>query len=302
MDLKELTTFRTIIEEGTFSKAAAKLNYAQSTVTNQIQRLEKELGFQLFKRGWDAELTASGKIYAEEIDELIQHWNFVMDQAKSLKKEEIGTLHIGVIETVATTALPLILRQFRKHKPNITCHFTVGNTDTLSKALVDGTLDFAISGEPHSVPFLHFEPLYHEQIAFIVSRSHPFAAKNGLQLEDLYEYPLIVGGKNCLYHIRLEKELSRFRSMPFFYTVSQISSIPSFVSTIPSVGVVLSSMPLPEELVTIPFQLTDPNIPIGLLQNNQQSQYLTSARRLFMQLVKEQWEMTPIEAENIEIL
>ncbi|MFT9368841.1 LysR family transcriptional regulator [Paenibacillus polymyxa] len=302
MDLKELTTFRTIIEEGTFSKAAAKLNYAQSTVTNQIQRLEKELGFQLFKRGWDAELTASGKIYAEEVDELIQHWNFVMDQARSLKKEEIGTLHIGVIETVATTVLPLILRQFRKHKPNITCHFTAGNTDTLSKALVDGTLDFAISGEPHSVPSLHFEPLYHEQIAFIVSRSHPFAAKNGLQLEDLYEYPLIVGGKNCLYHIRLEKELSRFRSMPFFYTVSQISSIPSFVSTIPSVGVVLSSMPLPEELVTIPFQLTDPNIPIGLLQNNQHPQYLTSARRLFMQLVKEQWEMTPIEAENIEIL
>ncbi|AZH28837.1 LysR family transcriptional regulator [Paenibacillus sp. M-152] len=302
MDLKELTTFRTIIEEGTFSKAAAKLNYAQSTVTNQIQRLEKELGFQLFKRGWDAELTASGKIYAEEIDELIQHWNFVMDQAKSLKKEEIGTLHIGVIETVATTVLPLILRQFRKHKPNITCHFTVGNTDTLSKALVDGTLDFAISGEPHSVPSLHFEPLYHEQIAFIVSRSHPFAAKNGLQLEDLYEYPLIVGGKNCLYHIRLEKELSRFRSMPFFYTVSQISSIPSFVSTIPSVGVVLSSMPLPEELVTIPFQLTDPNIPIGLLQNNQHPQYLTSARRLFMQLVKEQWGMTPVGAENIEIL
>ncbi|MDN4086091.1 LysR family transcriptional regulator [Paenibacillus polymyxa] len=286
MDLKELTTFRTIIEEGTFSKAAAKLNYAQSTVTNQIQRLEKELGFQLFKRGWDAELTSSGKMYAKEVDGLIRHWNFVMDQAKSLKKEEIGTLHIGVLETVATTALPLILRQFREHKPKITCHFTVGNTDALSKALLDGTLDFAISGEPHSIPSLHFEPLYQEQIAFIVSRSHPFAARNELQLEDLYEYPLIVGGKNCLYHIRLEKELSLFPSMPFFYTVSQISSIPSFVHTFPSVGVVLSSMPLQKDLVTIPLQLTDPNIPIGLLQNNQHPQYLTSAQRLFMQLVK----------------
>ncbi|WOZ40032.1 LysR family transcriptional regulator [Paenibacillus polymyxa] len=286
MDLKELTTFRTIIEEGTFSKAAAKLNYAQSTVTNQIQRLEKELGFQLFKRGWDAELTSSGKIYAEEVDGLIRHWNFVTDQAKSLKKEEIGTLHIGVLETVATTALPLILRQFREHKPKITCHFTVGNTDALSKALLDGTLDFAISSEPHSIPSLHFEPLYQEQIAFIVSRSHPFAARNELQLEDLYEYPLIVGGKNCLYHIRLEKELSRFPAMPFFYTVSQISYIPSFVHTISSVGVVLSSMPLQKDLVTIPLQLTDPNIPIGLLQNNQHPQYLTSAQRLFMQLVK----------------
>lgn len=136
-------------------------------------------GISAFKRGWDAELTSPGKLYAEEINGLIQHWNFVMDQAKSLKKEEIGTLHIGVIETVAATVLPLVLQQFREHKPNITCHFTVGNTDALANALVDGKLDFAISGEPHSIPSLHFEPVYHEHIAFIVSRNHPFAAKVG---------------------------------------------------------------------------------------------------------------------------
>lgn len=289
MDLKELTTFRTIIEEGTFSKAAAKLNYAQSTVTNQIQRLEKELGFQLFKRGWDAELTASGKVYAEEVDGLIQHWNFVLDQAKSLKKQEVGTLHIGVIETVAATILPFVLQRFREHKPNITCHFTVGNTDTLSNALMDRTLDFAICGEPHSIPSLHFEPIYHEQIAFIVSRKHPLVEKSELQLEDLYEYPLIAGGKSCLYSIRLEKEFSRFPSMPFLYTVSQISSIPSFVKTISSVGVVLSSLSLPDELVAIPLQLKDPNIAIGLLQDIQHQQYMSSAQKLFMQLIKEQW-------------
>ncbi|WP_283655404.1 LysR family transcriptional regulator [Paenibacillus sp. RC334] len=288
MDLKELTTFRTIIEEGTFSKAAAKLNYAQSTVTSQVQRLEKELGFQLFKRGWDAELTAAGNYYAEEVDGLIQHWNYVLDQAKSLKKEEIGTLHIGVIETVAATVLPEVLRQFREHKPNMTCHFTVGNTDALSNALMENTLDFAICGEPYSIPSLHFEPVYHEQIAFIVSRDHPFAAKSELHLEDLYEYPLIVGGKNCLYHIRLEKELSRFPPMPFFYTVSQISSIPSFVKTISSVGVVLSSLPLPDELITIPLQLADPSIPVGLLHSSQHQQYMPSAQKLLMQLVKEQ--------------
>lgn len=289
MDLKELTTFRTIIEEGTFSKAAARLNYAQSTVTNQIQRLEKELGFQLFKRGWDAELTASGKVYAEEVDGLIQHWNFVLDQAKSLKKQEVGTLHIGVIETVAATILPFVLQRFREHKPNITCHFTVGNTDTLSNALMDRTLDFAICGEPHSIPSLHFEPIYHEQIAFIVSRKHPLVEKSELQLEDLYEYPLIAGGKSCLYSIRLEKEFSRFPSMPFLYTVSQISSIPSFVKTISSVGVVLSSLSLPDELVVIPLQLKDSNIAIGLLQNIQHQQYMSSAQKLFMQLIKEQW-------------
>ena len=51
MDLKELKSFQAILKEGSFSKAAQKLNYAQSTVTTQIQKLEKEIGFSLFYRG-----------------------------------------------------------------------------------------------------------------------------------------------------------------------------------------------------------------------------------------------------------
>lgn len=287
MDLKELTTFRTIIEEGTFSKAAAKLNYAQSTVTNQVQRLERELGIKLFKRGWDAELTASGKIYAEEVDELIKHWNYVLEQAKSLQKEEIGVLNIGVIETVTATILPSVLQKFREYKPNITCNFIVGNTDSISNALIDNVIDFAIGAELHHKPSLHFEFMYNEQISFIVSKSHPFAERSTLALEDLYEYPLIIGGKNCLYQMRLEMELSQLSAKPFFYSISQISSIPPFVQKIPSVGVVLSSLPLPAEVVTIPVHMTNPYIPIGLLQNSKK-EYMSSTKKIFMQLLKEE--------------
>lgn len=83
MDLKELITFQTILKEGTFSRAAEKLNYAQSTISNQMQRLEKEIGVQLFNRGWDVELTNAGKLFALEIEKLIQHWNEVTDLTKS---------------------------------------------------------------------------------------------------------------------------------------------------------------------------------------------------------------------------
>lgn len=134
VDLKELTTFQTILQEGNFSKAAAKLNYAQSTITNQVQRLEKELGIKLFKRGWDSELTAAGRIFAEEIDKLIQHWNYVAEQAKALQKEEIGTLSIGGLEFLTEQILPNSLRRFREYKPKVSCHFVTGNTDSLSRA------------------------------------------------------------------------------------------------------------------------------------------------------------------------
>jgi len=64
MNLKELITFQTIVREGTFAKAADKLHYAQSTITSQIQRVEKEMGVQLFRRNWEAELTDAGRLFA----------------------------------------------------------------------------------------------------------------------------------------------------------------------------------------------------------------------------------------------
>lgn len=140
MDLKELTTFQTILQEGNFSKAAAKLNYAQSTITNQVQRLEKELGIKLFKRGWDSELTAAGQIFATEIDKLIQHWNYVAEQAKALQKEEIGTLSIGGLESLTEQVLPNSLKRFRDYKPNVSCHFVIGNTASLSRSLLQNVL------------------------------------------------------------------------------------------------------------------------------------------------------------------
>jgi len=297
MDLKELTTFRTIIQEGTFSKAAAKLNYAQSTVTNQIQRLEKELGIKLFKRGWDAELTPSGKVYAEEVDKLIQHWNYVLDQAKSLQKEEIGTLHIGVPETMTASLLPAVLHRFRALKPQIECHFTVGNADMLAQSLLQNSLDFAITGEPHDISALRFEHLYDEKISFIVSKNHPYADAPTVSMEALYDYPLFVGGKTCLYHMRLVKEFAGYSGTPFLYTVSQISSIPSFVQQIPSVGAVLSSLQLPPDIVHLEVSMKEPLIPIGILQLSK-LQYRSSASTLFLQCLKKELELWQLTREE----
>ncbi|WP_338120015.1 LysR family transcriptional regulator [Paenibacillus thalictri] len=150
-----------LAQEGTFSKAAAKLNYAQSTITNQIQRLEKEMGIQLFRRGWDAELTGSGQLFAAEIDSLIKHWQYVSEQAKALQKEEIGTIRMGALESVLENTLPNCLRRFRELKPKVSYSIATGNTDSLSLALTQKQLDFALCGEPADPSGYVFDPLYH---------------------------------------------------------------------------------------------------------------------------------------------
>lgn len=289
MDLKELVTFRAIIQEGTFSRAADKLNYAQSTVTHQVQRLEKELGITLFERGWEAELTPAGKIYAQQVDGLIAHWQFVLEQAKSLQKEEIGTLTIGVLETLTGSILPRVLQRFREQKPNIVCNFIVGNTDTLKMSLQSGAIDFAICAEPTTIGTLRFDPIYNEKISFVVAANHPLAGQRVLSLHDLSDYPLVMGGTNCIYRIKMEKEFSRIAAEPFFYTVSQLSSIPGFIQRIPAIGVIVESVRVNSDLVQLPLEISDPFIPVGILQDKKK-EYMSATKELFIRFVREELE------------
>lgn len=288
MDLKELKAFRTIIEEGTFSKAAKKLDYAQSTITNQIQRLEKELGIQLFKRGWDAELTEAGKIYAKEVGALIEHWNLVSEKAADLRKEERGNIVIGVTEILTEKVLPNTIRKFSNHKPKVGCHFIVGSTDTLAKALMaDDSLDFVCSGEPTDLKGLHFDSLYQEEISFIVNSNHILLKQKNLELMDILSYTFVTGGSSCLYRLQLEREISTYLTTSFFHSVSQISAIPTIIQQTDFIGVVLSSTALPDGIVRIPVRLKNPYLPIGILSRGN-TNYISQYKQLFLNCLKEE--------------
>ncbi|WP_405110185.1 substrate-binding domain-containing protein [Paenibacillus sp. FSL K6-1217] len=264
------------------------LNFA----ANDRQLLVKELGIKLFKRGWDSELTASGRIFAAEIDSLIRHWTYVADQAKALQKEEIGTLSIGGLETLTKEVLPRSLLRFMEHKPNVSCHFVIGNTASLSHALLQNQLDFAICGEPADPASYHFEPLYQERITFIAGNNHPLAAREEIAFEELLGYPIMAGGATCLYHSQLSKQFSRYTETPFLHTVSQISAIAGFVQQIAVVGAVLESTPLPPNVVRLHVEQKDAAIPIGLLQSRN-VEYQSSSKKLLMQFVKEELESYP---------
>ncbi|QMV39793.1 LysR family transcriptional regulator [Cohnella cholangitidis] len=299
MDLKELTAFRTILQEGTFSRAAEKLNYAQSTITNQIQRLEKEIGVQLFKRGWDAELTTAGRIFASEIDKLIRHWNEVSDLAKALQRDEIGSLRIGGIESAMETVLPNALRLFHEQKPRIACQVVLGNTASLSQSILQDELDFAICGEPSDPSSFYFEPLYHTKIVFAADCNHPLRTRNEVSFREILEYPVIAGGPTCLYYLQLTKELARSEVVPpLLHTVNQTSAIPHFVKQTLSVGVILDSTPLIQEVETIDAELNEPFIPIGLLQPRDRYVPHASSLQLLLQIVKDEIERTGLNLKK----
>ncbi|MCQ6547253.1 LysR family transcriptional regulator, partial [Bacillus wiedmannii] len=266
MEMKELLTFKKIIEEGTFSQAAKQLNYAQSTVTAHIKKLESEIGFLLFERGWDARLTEEGKLFAEEVENLLIHWEYSISQAQRISNEEKGSLRIGLLESVSKRLIPIILKFLNAEKPYIHCDFVVGNTALLSEMIDHNKIDFAVCGNNENISNVKFIVICDEQIEFIVNNpEHPLLQKEFVEVFDIVDYPVIVGESNC-YSYQSVSSLLAENNLSFkrIYNCSALNLIPEmlFGNTI---GIIPKGTILNEEVLSFKVKGFNSKIPIGIL-------------------------------------
>ena len=286
MNLKELSSFKTILEVGSFSKAALKLHYAQSTITMQIQRLEKELGFLLFERGSEIKLTPSGETFSEEIDSLIDHWNYTIDFSKKLRKEEVGTINIGVNEFAARTAFPKIIADFREVKPNIFCGLIIDGAKELYGLLEQQAVDFLVTSKPTEMDDFVFEKLYRDEVRLVASKKFIDSFHGITQVPDLRRYPIFTGGEKCIYFAKIKNTFSSLSEQPVFYTVNQMSMIVNFLDQFPSVGVVTKSLPLPDNLMELNIEIADPYVDIGVITRKKDNKYLSQTKMTLLDIVR----------------
>ncbi|EJQ51981.1 DNA-binding transcriptional regulator, LysR family [Bacillus wiedmannii] len=288
MEMKELLTFKKIIEEGTFSQAAKQLNYAQSTVTAHIKKLESEIGFLLFERGWDARLTEEGKLFAEEVENLLIHWEYSISQAQRISNEEKGSLRIGLLESVSKRLIPIILKFLNAEKPYIHCDFVVGNTALLSEMIDHNKIDFAVCGNNENISNVKFIVICDEQIEFIVNNpEHPLLQKEFVEVFDIVDYPVIVGESNC-YSYQSVSSLLAENNLSFkrIYNCSALNLIPEmlFGNTI---GIIPKGTILNEEVLSFKVKGFNSKIPIGILISSKNKNYLSHTKQKIMNVIKE---------------
>jgi LysR family transcriptional regulator, regulator of the ytmI operon len=281
MEMKELITFKKIIEEGTFSQAAKQLNYAQSTVTTHIKKLENEIGFLLFERGWDARLTAEGKLFAEEVENLLTHWEYSISQAQRISNEEKGSLRIGLLESVAKRLMPIILKFLNAEKPYIHCDFVVGNTALLSEMIEQNKIDFAVCGNNKNISNVKFIAICDEQIEFIVNHpNHPLLQKEFVEIFDIIDYPIVVGESSCYSYqsvssFVVENNLSFKR----VYNCSALNLIPQMLFG-DAIGIIN------EEVLSFKIKGFNSKIPIGILISTKNNSYLSQTKQKIINIIK----------------
>ena len=287
MEIKELTTFKAIVTEGTFSLAAKKLNYAQSTVTAHIKKLEKDLGFLLFERGWEAKLTKEGTLFVEEVDSLLQHWKYSISQAQRISKEEKGIIKIGLSESIAQNLMSAVLSYLNDEKPYIHCDFTIGNTALLSELLRQDKLDLAVCGQNTNLSGFTFTPLGKEQIEFIVNTpNHPLLQHETVKIADIIHYPILIGENSCYYyqsvnHFLFENNLA-FKQV---YNCSALHLIPEMMFGY-AVGIIPSGTSLKPTNIPFKVQGFDPEMPTGLLMSAEKRTYLSQTKKNIIEVIK----------------
>ena len=206
VDLRHLQTFKAIAEEGSFVQAAERLQYAQSTITLQIQQLEEELGVELFDRKLrKIRLTQAGHTLLTHVQHVLNQVEQMRQDLSDLAGGKSGHLRVGMIEPVARLYLVDVLRAFRADYPRICLTVEILSTIRTHEQLVADQIDLGISTPPPTNTGLVFDPLLTGGMVLLLPSDHPLQERASIVLSDLPGECLLLTHPPCAYRTAIEQ-------------------------------------------------------------------------------------------------
>ena len=209
MNTKSLVTFKTILEVGSFQKAADKLGYTQSTVTFQIKQLEEELALKLFEKiGRRMELTQAGKDIMPYVDMILQGTEQISNYGKSLS-EITGSLKLAIPDSILIYNMQPFMQAFTHEAPNVQLIVNSIQSGEINPSIADGTADIGINCEKDSYP----DSVVHKKLGKYkaVLVASPFANNNLLDFITPHQrkpISLICNEPDGYYQLDMDKYLS----------------------------------------------------------------------------------------------
>ena len=138
MNFQNLEYFLTVASEGNITRAAEQLHVSQQALSNQISRLEQELGCRLFERKQKLELTYAGEQFKTSAEKILDIQRQTATELDDISNNRRGELRIGISHTRGQAILPLILPKFSRLYPDVDLHVNEGSTHILEEHLQKG--------------------------------------------------------------------------------------------------------------------------------------------------------------------
>ena len=193
MEMQQLRYFVAVARTGNFSRAAEQCHVAQPSLSQQILKLEDELGERLFDRMKRlTKLTPHGEAFLRRATHILHEVDAAKREAAEAKDLLRGTLTIGVLPTIAPYVLPKTMAEFTKQFPGVEIVVQEDTTARLLKQARAYEVDFALVSQPIQGEWLAVRELLTEDLLLALPPGHPLAQKSKVRVEDLARERLIV--------------------------------------------------------------------------------------------------------------
>jgi LysR family hydrogen peroxide-inducible transcriptional activator len=186
MTIQQLKYALALEEHGHFQKAAEHCFVTQPTLSQQIQKLEDDLGIVLFDRSRQPILpTHDGMLILRQIHTALLELERIDEKVKDLRNEVQGVFRLAVIPTLAAYIIPRFLKDFTTAYPKVQLRIDESQTDKIVEDLTHGHVDAALLVTPLENPSLVEEPLFYETIWLYLCAGHPLLRKVSVKESDL---------------------------------------------------------------------------------------------------------------------
>lgn len=238
MDIRQLRSFLAVIDQGSFSAAAAALFTVQSNVSAHVARLEEDLGVTLLDRR-SRELTPAGRLVESRARAILGQIVGIEDDIAALENRIVGEVACGTTPSVGLWVLPPTLAQASRDFPDIAVTVVEGQSGELAQRIMTGEIDLAITTGPDN-PALTSTVLFDEDIVAVLAPDHPLAQRDHVSLADLAATKLLVPLADNPLHSHIAQGFER-ANIPFRIGLQVGSS--ALVSAMASAGVGVALVP-----------------------------------------------------------
>ena len=237
MELNQIRYAYCVAKYRNFSKAADQLFVTQPTLSQQIRKLEEELGFPLFVRSTrTVQLTPEGEIFCEKAGSLLYAFNSFTREMETLRKDQEISLTVGLLPTFLDFKMSDIFQSFQNRNSDISLSFEVQPTDDLIKRMQARKYDIVIAYiTPETKKVLddavNIQVIDSHCVHAALHQSHPLAGSGQINVVDLMNQPLLMLEKESAVEHEIQRAINLKKIIP-----KRIKRYPSFRSMLGGVA------------------------------------------------------------------
>jgi DNA-binding transcriptional LysR family regulator len=194
LETEALRLLVTVADAGSFTAAAAQLNYTQGAVSRAVAGLERQAGGPLFERlPRGVRLNPAGQALYRHAVDVLEHLSRASRELAAIQAGRAGIVRLGAFATANILLVPSALRAFKEARPEVDVVVTEGRSRTLMDGIAQGVLDLAVvSDYPYGLPStdgVTTHRLCADELLVALPREHPLASAHPIALQDLRDEP-----------------------------------------------------------------------------------------------------------------